>query len=434
MSPGPAGTAGSVTATTGATVNAYTKKGDIAIDGIGTGAITYNEVYAGADVSMPRPFYEVTLPASGTNKNYAFNAGGIGADGIGTDRIAAGGIAAGKVGDGGLLADEIVAGQDARALQAIAAEARQVDGRRLAASIAGDRTIAESGGRRRTEDLPVGERGFAARGDGSSPADALIASPVSSATGSEATDAGAQRREGSADRRPALAAARLLNADAAGAGRAGDGSAAGSGPSTVSLASPDGAALRGITETERPRDFAQHPLRAPDAAVLAPMTPSPALAQPAGVPTVVIQPALTDPAFAQALGQQVGLLVGDEISLADMVVTPPEMGPVRVELTVRGDSADVVFTAAAPETLRAIEASGEVLRSMLAERGIALGSMDVGQGQAQSSSASLGDGASHRQHASDRATTADQSEQNAESTVRTASSAVHRRGLVDLLA
>ena len=165
-----------------------------------------------------------------------------------------------------------------------------------------------------------------------------------------------------------------------------------------------------------------------------PSTPTPGVSTSAGVPSVVIAPALHDPAFAQALGQQVRLLVNGEIKVADMVVTPPEMGPVRIELSVRGDSADVVFTAAAPETLRAIEASGEVLRAMLAERGISLGSMDVGQGQAQSSSQTQGDGASHRQHAPGRAETTGQKGASAESTARTPAATSHRRGIVDLFA
>lgn len=204
--------------------------------------------------------------------------------------------------------------------------------------------------------------------------------------------------------------------------------------STVELASTDGSALRALAERERATGVSPHQARAQDVTLHLPSTPTPGAAAPTGIPTVVLAPALNDPAFAQALGQQVRLLVNGEIKVADMVVTPPEMGPVRIELSVRGDSADVVFTAAAPETLKAIEASGEVLRSMLAERGISLGSMDVGQGQPQSSNLAQGDGASHRQHAPGRAETTGQGGPGSESTAHTPVTTTHRRGIVDLFA
>lgn len=245
------------------------------------------------------------------------------------------------------------------------------------------------------------------------------------------------RRETSGlTRRPSVILSRPMASNDAPTGdqRAAGGDAATRATSTVELASADGSALRAVAERDRAAGTGPQHARAQDLMLHLPSTPTPGVSTSAGVPSVVIAPALHDPAFAQALGQQVRLLVNGEIKVADMVVTPPEMGPVRIELSVRGDSADVVFTAAAPETLRAIEASGEVLRAMLAERGISLGSMDVGQGQAQSSSQTQGDGASHRQHAPGRAETTGQNGASAESTARTPAATSHRRGIVDLFA
>ena len=338
-------------------------------------------------------------------------------------------------------AEEAQAAQTAKVLVAAEAESRKAESKLSSAQLsaagqAADKLAADAGNRRRVDELTGGERSGTGTGraEAARAADSAVAMTAAAAS-TESDPLAASRRETSTARRQAVANARSLAGDAeAGANeRAGAGQAAGT-PSTLSLATAEGGALRAVVERERAAEMPPQQMRAQDVAFQVQTMPTLSTAQPAGVPTVMIQPALTDPAFAQALGQQVSLLISGEINMAEMVVTPPEMGPVRIELSVRGDNADVVFTAAAPETLRAIEASGEVLKAMLAERGISLGSMDVGQGQAQSSSGTPGEGASHRQHASDRATTADQSEQNAESTVRTASSAVHRRGLVDLLA
>ena len=61
-------------------------------------------------------------------------------------------------------------------------------------------------------------------------------------------------------------------------------------------------------------------------------------------------------------------------------MSPKELGPVRIELTMNGDDARLVFTAAHPDTRQAIEQSSALLRSMLADQGLTLGRMDVGQG------------------------------------------------------
>lgn len=203
---------------------------------------------------------------------------------------------------------------------------------------------------------------------------------------------------------------------------------------TTALASGDRAASRAVAEHDRAAESVVQ-ARQPEAQaglfnVAHPAAPVAA----ADVPAVLIAPPVTDPAFAAALGEQVSLLIADEISRADMVVSPPDLGPIRIELTLRGDNADLVFTAAAPETLLAIEASAEVLKSMLAERGISLGGMDVGQGRPQHFAGSQGDSSSQRQHTVDRAPSATAGPAAVAATVHTPVTPAHRRGSIDLFA
>jgi len=97
-----------------------------------------------------------------------------------------------------------------------------------------------------------------------------------------------------------------------------------------------------------------------------------------------------DPRFPRALAEQVSLFVASDVKSANILVSPPEMGPIRIELTVSGDDARIVFTAAHPDTRQAIEQSSAVLRSLLAERGVGLGQMDVGHGDPQQAFAQAG--------------------------------------------
>jgi flagellar hook-length control protein FliK len=95
---------------------------------------------------------------------------------------------------------------------------------------------------------------------------------------------------------------------------------------------------------------------------------------------VEVQAPVTSPGFGPELGDRVSMLVAEGIERAEITVTPKELGPVRIELTLSGDDASMVFTAAHPDTRQAIEQSAPLLRSMLAEHGLSLGQLDVGRG------------------------------------------------------
>ena len=91
---------------------------------------------------------------------------------------------------------------------------------------------------------------------------------------------------------------------------------------------------------------------------------------------------VNSPAFGQELFDRVSTFIANGIERADIIVTPKDLGPVRIELTLSGDDARMVFTAAHPDTRQAIEQSAPLLRSMLAEQGVSLGQLDVGHGGA----------------------------------------------------
>lgn len=122
------------------------------------------------------------------------------------------------------------------------------------------------------------------------------------------------------------------------------------------------------------------------AALLAslPTDPAAATAPAAAAPPVPLTNPwpIDDPAFASHLAAQVGESLVGGLERAEISVTPPEMGPIRIELSLAGDQASVAFAAAMPETRNAIEQSLPMLRSMLSEQGLVLADATVGRGDA----------------------------------------------------
>jgi flagellar hook-length control protein FliK len=110
-------------------------------------------------------------------------------------------------------------------------------------------------------------------------------------------------------------------------------------------------------------------------------------AQPASAP--VAQPAvstmptpLAHPAFAGHFAAEVASLAFRGIGSAEIVLNPQELGPVRIELTLNGETARIAFTAAQPETRHAIEQTLPLLEDMLADHGLLLSGTSVSDGHA----------------------------------------------------
>jgi flagellar hook-length control protein FliK len=77
-------------------------------------------------------------------------------------------------------------------------------------------------------------------------------------------------------------------------------------------------------------------------------------------------------AFAEAFARQSATLVVQGNGNAEISVTPPDMGPIRIAISMEADGAWLDIAAGHAETRAAIEASIPHLRQMLADQGVRL--------------------------------------------------------------
>lgn len=85
-----------------------------------------------------------------------------------------------------------------------------------------------------------------------------------------------------------------------------------------------------------------------------------------------------DASFAGELAAQVDVMVQGDLQSAELRLNPVDLGPIRIELRLDGNTADVSFTAAHDQTREGISQSLEHLRDMLASQGLQLGQANVG--------------------------------------------------------
>ena len=104
-------------------------------------------------------------------------------------------------------------------------------------------------------------------------------------------------------------------------------------------------------------------------------------------------PPLASPDFPPALGAQISLFARSGVERATIEISPPEMGPISVQIALDGSAARVDFLADAAATRQVIEASLPTLASSLREAGLTLSGGGVFQ-QPQSSAGSGGQGGS----------------------------------------
>jgi len=87
-----------------------------------------------------------------------------------------------------------------------------------------------------------------------------------------------------------------------------------------------------------------------------------------------------DPRWAEEFGARIALLVNQRESVAAISLTPVDLGPVDVNVTVRDSQATIHFGAAQAETRALLEASLPKLRELLAAQGFQLMDASVSQG------------------------------------------------------
>lgn len=86
-------------------------------------------------------------------------------------------------------------------------------------------------------------------------------------------------------------------------------------------------------------------------------------------------------------------LTGKNLSVAEIHLTPPDMGPMEVRVRVQNDQANITVHAANPVVRDQLELNSHRLRDMLGEQGLALANFDVSDGsQNQSGEQGAGEG------------------------------------------
>jgi flagellar hook-length control protein FliK len=86
-----------------------------------------------------------------------------------------------------------------------------------------------------------------------------------------------------------------------------------------------------------------------------------------------------DAAWGDKLGERVLMLTGNQLKTAEIKLTPADLGPLRVRVSIEDGAAHVQFHATHAVTREAIEQALPRLREMLAESGLSLGQTDVSE-------------------------------------------------------
>ncbi len=86
---------------------------------------------------------------------------------------------------------------------------------------------------------------------------------------------------------------------------------------------------------------------------------------------------LQQPGWDRALGNGIRWMVNQNLQVAELRVSPPNLGPLEVRLQVEGDRTHVNIVAPHATTREAVEAALPRLREMFAESGLNLGDVNV---------------------------------------------------------
>lgn len=116
--------------------------------------------------------------------------------------------------------------------------------------------------------------------------------------------------------------------------------------------------------------FARSSMQPPSVEPLAPL-PSAARSG------LTLPPGLQQPGWNQALGERVLWLVSHDVQRAELTLNPPELGALRVRVTLAGQAASVAFASEHAPVREAVEAALPQLRQILAERGLSLDHVHV---------------------------------------------------------
>lgn len=113
----------------------------------------------------------------------------------------------------------------------------------------------------------------------------------------------------------------------------------------------------------------------------APIATGPSDAVPAAVYQAALPSRPLDAPFGGDLAAEVRVMINGGMQRAELSLNPPELGPVRIELTLSAQTADINFVAAHSMTREGLSLALPELRQMLAGQGLSLGHAGVSSGQ-----------------------------------------------------
>lgn len=96
-----------------------------------------------------------------------------------------------------------------------------------------------------------------------------------------------------------------------------------------------------------------------------------------------IATSVSAPGWAEEVGNRIAWIASQGRSQAELVLNPPQMGRIEVNLTLEGDQATASFASSNPVVRELLEAALPRLREVLADAGIQLGQAQVGAEHAQ---------------------------------------------------
>lgn len=99
-----------------------------------------------------------------------------------------------------------------------------------------------------------------------------------------------------------------------------------------------------------------------------------------GTHTATLQPRVGTRAWEQALGEQLVHLHQFQQGSAELQLNPAGLGPLQIQLEMKGDQVHALFLAQPQAVRAAVEAALPQLREALAQQGLALGQAQVGTG------------------------------------------------------
>ncbi len=100
--------------------------------------------------------------------------------------------------------------------------------------------------------------------------------------------------------------------------------------------------------------------------------------RPGGV-TLPVEIPVGQPGWDKAVGERIQWMIGRNIQNVEMKLTPPNLGPLEIRISVQNDQASVSFITTQAPTREALEAAIPRLREMLGEANLNLADVDVGQ-------------------------------------------------------